>query len=245
MLSSSARSALEVWSPHPGLREHLDGLRQRQADHVCVGALDRADQHGSPALDPVGARLVHGLAGGQVSLDGGRVQGPEDIVLSGDLEGLDHIDLVGDMPAEGKYPFDLIDRFPSDVQLIRGAQRACKEGCMNNPLAAIQVIHADHGGRGGFTFVFGKGHASQAIDAIEGRVLVVGPCAVEEVSERLIERLARNIHEGPTAAAHLRTLGRGIDVRLLDVLPSTSPGPNADFSSQSTHLHALATDPHE
>ena len=122
---------------------------------------------------------------------GGRVQGPEDIVLSGDLEDLDHIDLVGDMPAGGKYPFDLIDRFPSDVQLIRGAQRACKEGCMNNPLAAIQVIHADHGGRGGFTFVFGKGHASQAIDAIEGRVLVVGPCAVEEVSERLIERLGR------------------------------------------------------
>ena len=36
-----------------------------------------------------------------------------------------------------------------------------------------------------------------------------------------------------------------LDVRLLDVLSSTSLGPNADFSSQSTHLHALATDPHE
>jgi hypothetical protein len=38
------------------------------------------------------------------------------------------------------------------------------------------------------------------------------------------EHLARTIHEGPTAAAHLRTLEREIDVRLLDVLPSTSPG---------------------
>ena len=27
--------------------------------------------------------------------------------------------------------------------------------------------------------------------------------------------------------------------------PSTPPGPNADFSSQSTHLHDLATDLHE
>jgi len=42
------------------------------------------------------------------------------------------------------------------------------------------------------------------------------------------------------------------DVRLLDVLRSTSLGgalrkesEYADFSSQSTHLHALATDPHE
>ena len=39
--------------------------------------------------------------------------------------------------------------------------------------------------------VFGKGHDPQEIDAIEGRVLVVGPCAVEEVSEQLIERLGR------------------------------------------------------
>ncbi|MBW1688749.1 MAG: transposase [Deltaproteobacteria bacterium] len=61
------------------------------------------------------------------------------------------------------------------------------------------------------------------------------------------QSLARTIHEGPTAAAHLRALEREIVVRLLDVLPSTSFGgalrkesEYADFSSQSTHLHALA-----
>jgi len=69
---------------------------------------------------------------------------------------------------------------------------------------------------------------------------VVGGEAIETEAD-----LARNIHEGPTADAHLRTLEREVDVRLLDVLPSTSPGPYADFSSQSTHLHALATGPHE
>jgi len=64
--------------------------------------------------------------------------------------------------------------------------------------------------------------------------------------------LSRTIHDSPTAAAHLRTLEREIDLPLLEVLPSTSLGralrkesEYADFSSQSTHLHALATDPHE
>jgi uncharacterized protein (DUF362 family) len=150
------------------------------------------------AADLVGARIfgfdVDDVPQIKLAIERGYgegVRGPEDIVLSGDLDSLDRIDLVGDMPAGGKYPFDLIDRLPSDVQLIRGAQRACREGCVNNPLSGIQVFAADHRGRGGFTFVFGKGHDPQAIDAIEGRVLVVGPCAVEETSQRLIERLGR------------------------------------------------------
>jgi len=122
---------------------------------------------------------------------GNGVRGPEDVVLSGDLESLGRIDLAGDMPAAGSYPFELLDRFPADLRLVRGAQRACREGCVSNPLSAIQVFHADHGGRGDFTMVFGKGHDPETIDAIEGRVLVVGSCAVEETSQRLIERLGR------------------------------------------------------
>jgi uncharacterized protein (DUF362 family) len=150
------------------------------------------------AADLVGARIFGFDQGDVPHLElalergyGDGVRRPEDVVLSGDLESLDGIDLVGDLPAGEKYPFDLIDHFPSDVQLVRGSQRACREGCVNNPLSGVQVFHADHGGRGGFTLVFGKGHDPQAIDAIEGRVLVVGPCAVEEVSGRLIERLGR------------------------------------------------------
>lgn len=150
------------------------------------------------AADLVGARIfgfgVDDVPQLKLSLErgyGDGIRGPEDIVLSGDLASLERIDLVGDMPEEGRYPFDLIDRFPADLRCVRGTERACREGCMNNPLAAIQVLHADHGGRGDFTFVYGKGHDPRAIDAIEGRVLVVGPCAVEEVSRRLVERLGR------------------------------------------------------
>ena len=150
------------------------------------------------AADLVGARIfgfdVDHVPHLKLALERGYghgIRGPEDIVLSGDLKNLDRIDLVGDMPEGGAYPFDLIDRFPAGVRLVRGTRRACREGCVNNPLAGIQVLHADHGGHGDFTFVFGRGHDPQTIDAIEGRVLVVGPCAVGEVSGRLIERLGR------------------------------------------------------
>jgi uncharacterized protein (DUF362 family) len=150
------------------------------------------------AADLVGARIfgfeVEDVPQLKLSLERGYgegIRGPEDIVLSGDLASLDDIDLVGDMPEEGKYPFDLLDHFPGDVRFVRGAQRACREGCRNNPLSCIQLFHADHGGQGGFTFVFGKGHDPKEIDTIQGRALVVGPCAVEEVSGRLIQRLGR------------------------------------------------------
>ncbi len=150
------------------------------------------------AADLVGARIfgfdVQDVPQLKLALErgyGNGIRGTEDIVLSGDLESLDGIDLIGDMPEEGKYPFDLIDRFPGDVRVVRGAERACREGCVNNPLSGIQVLHADHGGRGGFTLVFGKGHEPETIDEIEGRVLVVGPCAVKETSQGLIERLGR------------------------------------------------------
>lgn len=150
------------------------------------------------AADLVGARIfgfdVDDVPQIKLAIERGYadgVQGPEDIVLSGDLEGLDRIDLVGDMPEGGSYPFDLINRLPGDVRFLRGTQLACREGCATNPVSGIQVFHADHGGRGGFTLIFGKGHDPQVIDAIQGRALVVGPCAVEEVSGRLIERLGR------------------------------------------------------
>ena len=99
---------------------------------------------------------------------------------------------------------------------------------------------------------------SPARSPIETAIEKPSNCVMFQVFDRdgdlapRLEDLARNIHEGPTAAVHLRTLEREIDVRLLDVLPSTSLGGAlrkesecADFSSQSTHLHALATDPHE
>jgi hypothetical protein len=97
----------------------------------------------------------------------------------------------GKRPAAEAFPTDLYPCFPDDVKIIKGRQLACREGCVNNPLTLLQVLHSDYHGRGGWTLVMGKGFDSQQIDALQGRVLVAGHCAVEEVSERLIQRLGR------------------------------------------------------
>ena len=90
-----------------------------------------------------------------------------------------------------KYPYELYDAFPHDVEVIRGAERNCLEGCDANTLALLQVLYLDFEGKGGFTIMMGKGFDRKRIDRIKGRVLVAGPCAYDEVGERLIGRLGR------------------------------------------------------
>lgn len=119
------------------------------------------------------------------------VEDLDDITLSGDITDLTNIDLLGDKPESGKYPTDLYDSFPEDVNIIVGKTLACKEGCLNNPLTLLQVFFSDYNSRGGWDLVLGKGHNPVEIDRLEGPVLIAGHCAIEEVSERLIRRLGR------------------------------------------------------
>jgi uncharacterized protein (DUF362 family) len=90
-----------------------------------------------------------------------------------------------------KYPYQLYDAFPHDVEVIRGKEKNCLEGCDANTLALLQVLYLDFGGRGGFTIIMGKGHDLAEIDAVEGRVFIAGPCAYDEVAARLIARLGK------------------------------------------------------
>ena len=55
----------------------------------------------------------------------------------------------------------------------------------------LQTLSLDQRGRGGWTLVMGRGHDPAAIDAVAGRVLVAGHCAIDEVGARLIARLGR------------------------------------------------------
>jgi len=57
--------------------------------------------------------------------------------------------------------------------------------------------------------------------------------------------LAQIIHEAPTAIAYLLDLVDDFSVRLLDVLSSTPPVPNAEIIHHSGHLRDLATALHE
>ncbi len=112
--------------------------------------------------------------------------------LSDGVRSIADIDVDGDISMyDTKYPTDLYDSFPKDVNLVFGKERACKEGCVNNPLTLLQIMWNDHGGKGGWDMVMGKGHDPQVIDALKGPVLVVGHCAIDEVGERLVKRLGK------------------------------------------------------
>ncbi|MDD3831777.1 MAG: DUF362 domain-containing protein [Clostridia bacterium] len=108
------------------------------------------------------------------------------------ITGLQDISIDGDVSMyTTRYPYDLYDCYPPDVKVIMGKERCCKQGCQNNPLTLLQVLYNDHNGKGGWTMVMGKGHDSAEIDSIEGQVLIVGDCAINEVGQRLIDRLGK------------------------------------------------------
>lgn len=119
------------------------------------------------------------------------VKSIKDIKFTGDITSLDKIDLIGDMPPEGRYPTDLYESYPPDVKMIVGEKMACREGCMNNPKTLLQVLYNDYNGKGGFTLIMGKGFDTAQIDALQGRVLLAGYCAIDEIGDRLIKRLGR------------------------------------------------------
>ena len=89
------------------------------------------------------------------------------------------------------YPTGLYDSFPVDVKIIKGKELACREGCVNNPLTLLQILYNDYNGKGGWTLLMGKGFHKQEILNIEGKVLIAGHCAIEEISPLLIKKLKR------------------------------------------------------
>lgn len=108
------------------------------------------------------------------------------------VQSLDDIDIIGDMsPYTTKYPTDLYDAFPEDVKVLKGKIMTCREGCQNNPLTLLQILYNDYGGKGGWTMVIGKGHDMDEINAIKGKVLVVGRCAKDEVGDILVKNLGK------------------------------------------------------
>lgn len=193
------------------------------------------------AADIVGARIFGlGLEDvphlGEAAARGlGRgVNGPGDIECVGDISSLDGIDLIGDMPPEGKYPTDLYDSYPDNVRIIAGTTMACREGCVNNPRTLLQVLHHDCRGKGGWSLIMGKGFDPAVIDAIEGRVLIAGHCAIEEAGERLIRRLGRGrvylSGECNDLCATANAMCHLMKVNPIALIPRNLPGALAAFA---------------
>jgi len=128
---------------------------------------------------------------------GNGIETERDIRLEGDFDDLQNLDILNELDQfQGTYPHDLYPASHDDVRVIKGNELACIEGCVNNSLGNLQIFDLDYQGKGGWTLIVGKGFDEDAIDGLSGPVLLVGPCAVEEVGEKLIERLGQNnVHQ--------------------------------------------------
>jgi len=108
------------------------------------------------------------------------------------VESLEDLEIMGNISDFNQvYTSDLLQRFPNDVYIMRGKELLCREGCQNNPLTLLQVFAYDHGGKGGWTLIMGKGHAPNEVVSITGKVLVVGQCAIAELGPTLVKQLGR------------------------------------------------------
>jgi len=90
-----------------------------------------------------------------------------------------------------KLTCELLDDYPPDITFLRGKERCCKEGCRRNTENLVEMIYRDHGGKGGFTIIMGKGIDRQEVDRITGRVHIAGSCAIQDYGMALQKRLGK------------------------------------------------------
>jgi len=90
-----------------------------------------------------------------------------------------------------KLTCDLLDDYPPDIAFLRGRERCCKEGCRCNTETVVEMLYRDHGGKGGFTILMGKGIDRADVDRIKGRVHIAGSCAIQDYGVILQNRLGR------------------------------------------------------
>lgn len=169
------------------------------------------------AVDTVGARIL-GYSVDEVPhlrLARERITGCAD---------LDQIEVAGDLsPYTTKYPCHLYPSFPPDVRVIKGSERCCPEGCQNNTLTTLQFLYLDHGGKGGFTILMGKGFTHEDLDQVSGPLLLAGKCAIEETYTFFKNRSGRDkIYLSPYCndlASTIKALTRLMKVNPFSIVP--------------------------
>jgi len=96
-----------------------------------------------------------------------------------------------------KYEWNLVQKFPDDVKIVKGKELACIEGCLNNPLATVQGFAYDYPDKfkGNWFLVIGKGHDENLVEMLkeEGytKGLVAGYCAINEVGDKLVKEFGK------------------------------------------------------
>lgn len=109
---------------------------------------------------------------------------------------LEQIEVEGEPLSRFKtrYTHEIYDAFPYDVDVFKGSERCCTEGCEGNALSVLQLLYLDFDGKGDFSIFMGKGIDRSDIEKTRGRAFVCGPCATDEVYQPLVEKLgSRNV----------------------------------------------------
>jgi hypothetical protein len=97
----------------------------------------------------------------------------------------ENIEILGRRPGPLKGESSILDEYPPGVRFMPGKERACREGCVCNPRATIQLIGLDYGGKGNFSVVSGKGHDAETLLKSRGDILLAGDCAISELGPKL------------------------------------------------------------
>lgn len=122
-----------------------------------------------------------------------------------------------------RLPHTILGRFHAEVHWVIGRERACVEGCRGNSECIQEMLACDYGGQGGWTLICGSGFEETDLDALEGDILVVGPCACEEalplVRERYPDRTIYPVPEHNDLMANTRYQARLMGVKPLDMVP--------------------------
>ncbi|HSW36515.1 MAG TPA: DUF362 domain-containing protein [Candidatus Limnocylindrales bacterium] len=178
---------------------------------ILVGGADML------AVDVIGARILgyHVSEVPHLALAAAHSDGCTD---------LETIEVDGDLSIyETKYPCTMLPDMPPDVQIIRGSERCCPEGCRFNTEAVLQFLYLDHQGKGGFCIVMGKGFEPAALQEIYGPVLLAGKCAIEETGDFFTSRLGpRQVYRSPACndlASTVKALTKLMKVNPLKLVP--------------------------
>ena len=112
---------------------------------------------------------------------------------------LDKISVIGKNLEDykEKYEWDLLQEFPEDVEIIKGKDLLCREGCQNNPLSVLQVFANDFKDKfqGGWFLIMGKGHDEDLIEKLKSegytKGLIAGYCAIDEIGKEVRKEFGR------------------------------------------------------
>ena len=87
--------------------------------------------------------------------------------------------------------FELLEKFPPDLEILRGRERCCKEGCRRNTETLVELLYCDHRGKGDFTILMGKDIDPEDVSKVTGRVHIAGSCAIQDYGLALKRRLGK------------------------------------------------------